>query len=65
MAVIAPQTDVFLLHVPLEINDINQLTFASAAKQLEYFNSLEKIELTNFTYQRKLPSMGWPRAGHD
>lgn len=53
MAVIAPQTDVFLLHVPLEINDINQLTFASAAKQLEYFNSLEKIELTNFTYQRK------------
>lgn len=53
MAVIAPQTDVFLLHVPLEINDINQLTFASAAKQLEYFNSLEKIELSNYTYQRK------------
>ena len=29
MAAIAPQSDVYLLKVPLEINDINQLTFLS------------------------------------
>ena len=53
MAVIAPQTDVFLLKVPLEINDLNQLTFADAAAQYNYFISLPKLEVTNFTYQRK------------
>ena len=53
MAVIAPQTDVFLLKVPLEINDLNQLTFANATAQYNYFISLPKLEVTNFTYQRK------------
>lgn len=51
--VIAPQTDVFLLKVPLEINDINQLTFADATAQYNYFSSLPKKEYDNFTYQRK------------
>ena len=53
MAVIAPQSDVFLLDVPLEINDLNQLTFANASKQFQYFNSLPKKEVHDFTYQRK------------
>lgn len=53
MAVITPQTDVYLLKVPLEINDINQLTFSNAAAQFNYFNSLPKIQFDNFTYQRK------------
>lgn len=53
MAVIAPQTDVYLLKVPLEINDINQLTFTNATAQFNYFNSLPKIAVDNFTYQRK------------
>lgn len=53
MAVITPQTDVYLLKVPLEINDINQLTFSNATAQFNYFNSLPKIQFNNFTYQRK------------
>lgn len=53
MPVITPQTDVYLVKVPLEINDINQLTFANATAQFNYFNSLPKIVADNFTYQRK------------
>mgnify|MGYP002525697565 CR=1 FL=1 len=53
MAVITPQTDLYLIKVPLEINDINQLTFANSTAQHNYFNSLPKIGVDNFTYQRK------------
>lgn len=53
MAVITPQSDVYLLKVPLEIDDINQLTFSNATAQHNYFNSLPKIGVENFTYQRK------------
>ena len=53
MAVIAPQTDVYLLKVPLEIDNTNQLTFANATSQYNYFSSLPKLSFDNFTYQRK------------
>ena len=54
MAAITPQTDVYLLKVPLEIDNENQLTFASATAQFNYFNGLTgKLALDNFTYQRK------------
>lgn len=53
MAVIAPQSDVYLLKVPLEIDNTNQLTFTNATAQFNYFNSLPKIGYDNFTYQRK------------
>ena len=53
MAVIAPSTDLYLLKVPLEINDINQLDFTNATAQFNYFNSLPKISVDDFTYQRK------------
>ena len=53
MAAIAPQSDVYLLKVPLEINDINQLTFSNATAQYNYFSSLPKKSVNNFTYQRK------------
>lgn len=54
MAAITPKTDVYLLKVPLEIDNENQLTFANATAQYNYFNGLTgKIALDNFTYQRK------------
>lgn len=53
MPVITPQTDVYLVKVPLEIDDKNQLTFNNATAQFNYFNSLPKIAVDNFTYQRK------------
>ena len=53
MAVVTPQSDVYLLKCPLEISDINQLTFSNATAQYNYFNSLPKLSVNNFTYQRK------------
>lgn len=53
MAVITPNTDIYLLKVPLEIDDINQLDFASKTAQYNYFNSLPKYAVEDYTYQRK------------
>ena len=53
MPVITPQSDVKLLKVPIEIDNQNQITFANATAQFNYFNSLPKLEFDNFTYQRK------------
>ena len=53
MAVITPQSDVYLIKVPLEIDNNNQLTFANATAQYNYFNSLPKIGYDDFTYIRK------------
>lgn len=53
MAVITPNTDLYLLKVPLEIDDVNQLTFANVTAQYNYFNSLPKLAVDDFTYQRK------------
>lgn len=60
MAVITPQTDVYLLKVPLEIDEINQLTFKNPTEQFNYFSSLEKLEADNFTYQRKDETIRFP-----
>lgn len=53
MAVITPQSDVYLLKVPIEIDNENQLTFANATAQYNYFTSLPKVGFDDFTYIRK------------
>lgn len=53
MAVITPNTDLYLLKVPLEMDSVNQLTFANKTAQYNYFNSLPKLEVEDYTYQRK------------
>lgn len=53
MAVITPQSDVYLLKVPLEIDNSNQLTFSNATAQHTYFESLPKKSYDDFTYIRK------------
>lgn len=54
MAVITPNTDIILLKVPLEMDEQNQLTFANATAQYNYFNGLtNKLTFSNYTYQRK------------
>ena len=53
MAVITPNTELRLLKVPLEIDEINQLTFTNAEAQYNYFNNLPKLTVDDFTYQRK------------
>lgn len=51
--VIAPNTNIKLLKVELTLDNKNQLTFANATAQYNYFNSLPKLELEDATYQRK------------
>lgn len=53
MSVITPQSDVYLLKVPLEIDNENQLTFTNATAQYNYFISLPKVGFDDFTYIRK------------
>ena len=60
MAVITPTTDLKLLKVPLEINDVNQLSFSNASAQYNYFNSLPKVTVDDFTYQRKDGTIRFP-----
>lgn len=50
---ITPQSDIFLLKCPLEIDSLHQLDFTSASAQHTYFNSLPKLEMDNATYMRK------------
>ena len=63
MAVVTPQTDVYLLKCPLEIDQQNQLTFANATAQYNYFIGLPHtpaIADNDFTYQRKDGVMRYP-----
>ena len=53
MAVITPNSDLILLKVPLEMDNNNQLTFANATVQYNYFNGLTKKSFDHFTYLRK------------
>lgn len=50
---VTPQTIVYLCHVPLEIDQKNQLDFASASAQYTYFYGARVKTYTSFTYQRK------------
>lgn len=50
---IAPDSDIYLLKTPFEIDNNNQLTFASKQAQFNYFNSLPKLLMEDATYQRK------------
>lgn len=60
MSAITPQSDLKLLKCPIESDNRNQLTFENATKQRQYFNSLPKLEVFNFTYQRKDSIIRYP-----
>lgn len=49
---ITPQTDIYLLKCPIEADNRNQINFANATAQYNYFNSLPKLTIDNCTYQR-------------
>lgn len=65
MAVIAPNSEIYLIKCPLELDNENQLSFASASAQHTYFNSLPKLSLTNATFQRKDGTIRWPGSMED
>ena len=53
MAAVTPQTDLYLLRCPLEIDQENQMTFSNATAQYNYFFNLPKRGNTDYSYQRK------------
>lgn len=50
---VTPNTDLYLLQCPIELDNRNQINFRSAEAQFNYFYNLPKLEAENFTYQRK------------
>lgn len=59
--VIAPNSFIKLVKVPLNIDNKNQLTFLNTAEQFQYFNSLPSKHLENAMYQRKDNVIRFPR----
>lgn len=53
MAVITPNSTIKLIKCPIELDQNNQLTFANATAQYNYFNGLAHLDLDDYTYQRK------------
>lgn len=51
--VITPQSDIFLIKCPLEMDSRNQINFAGTTAQNNYFQGLPKLLMDNATYQRK------------
>lgn len=60
MSAITPQTELRLLKCPIESDNRNQITFSNATAQYNYFNSLPKLVVDNFTYQRKDSVIRYP-----
>lgn len=60
MAIIQPNSEIYLIKSPIELDNDNQLSFASATAQANYFLSLPKVTLTNATFQRKDGFIRWP-----
>ena len=50
---VTPDTTIKILKVPIEIDNLNQLTFSNATAQYNYFNSCPKIVEDELYYQRK------------
>lgn len=65
MAAITPQTEIRLVKCPLELSDLNQLTFANATAQYAYFNGLSHITTDNATYVRKDGYIRYPAKYDD
>ena len=57
---IIPNSRIILLKSPLKLDNYNQITFANATAQYNYFYGLTKLELNNATYQRKDETLYFP-----
>lgn len=49
---VTPNTNIRLLKCNLNLDEFNQLNFASKNAQYNYFNSLQKLDISGATYQR-------------
>ena len=51
--IVQPDTEIYLIKAPLQIDELHQLDFANETAQVNYFQSLPKLALMNATYQRE------------
>lgn len=65
MAAITPSTNLKLLKNPNNLSNQNQIAFSSKVSQFNYFNSLQKLEVDDFTYQRKDYTIRYPACIDD
>lgn len=62
---IAPNSDIYLLKTPFEMDSENVLTFNNYEEQYNYFSSLPKLLLKDATYQRKDGVVRYPGTFDD
>lgn len=58
---VTPNTNIRLLKCPLQLDNKNQIDFASWQAQENYFFSLPYLEVTDSMYQRASSSIFYPR----
>ena len=51
--IVAPETEIYLLKAPLQVDESQQIDFANVTAQVNYFQSLPKLALLHATYQRE------------
>ena len=59
---IIPNSNIYLLKVPINIDNKNQLTFESNEDQFQYFTSLPHLNISDAKYQRKDSVIRYPRS---
>lgn len=55
--IVAPETEIYLLKAPLQIDELQQMDFANETAQANYFHSCPSLALMNATYQRENDTM--------
>lgn len=59
--IITPNTNIYLLKVPINIDNKNQLTFSNKEDQFNYFSNLPHLNIDEAKYQRKDNVIRYPR----
>lgn len=57
---VTPQTDIYLIKCPLELDNNHQMNFANKTAQANYFLSLPHLEVDEVTYQRENSVIRFP-----
>ncbi len=65
MAVIEPNSEIYLIKSPIELDNDNQLNFASKTAQANYFLSLPHVRMEKATFQRKDGTIRWNASFED
>ena len=65
MAVIEPNSEIYLIKSPIELDNDNQLNFSNKTQQANYFLSLPHVSMNEATFQRKDGTVRWNQSFED